>query len=279
MMHSLAARLLYLPGSAIVTPGGARMAPERWLSAPAAPPPIERGQPGGGALVMPDKPKRVLQSALLAAAQTPETGLRLKTAIMTFAFRTEFEPLARKAQGSLAYRAEIPDDANGALTQEERREWARIKSRLTSFLLTRLKAGQVEARGFVQGAASSSVTISAEWWRDAVVNLDEGSAEAHGVKYSGVMVAWPAARPVEPAPAPAVPARSKAKGGRPTQHDWKPFATEMMRLLALDGGNMSRTELKRSMLNWCALKYEEPAANRTIEKMVDELLPPDILPD
>lgn len=111
--------------------------------------------------------------------------------------------------------------------------------------------------------------------------------EEYGVLWHGILLdaqdllrLWP----VTDIGAPTVPYRhpepeaGQRRGGRPPKHDWKPFRLEVSRRLALDGGHMSLTAFRKSMKEWVAQNMPEPGPDeRTIERQLDEQVPPDVL--
>jgi hypothetical protein len=66
--------------------------------------------------------------------------------------------------------------------------------------------------------------------------------------------------------------RRVGRGGRPAVHDWRPFTTEIIRIAALDGGETTKSELKRRMKAWADLNMESVPEDRTLERKVDELV-------
>ena len=71
----------------------------------------------------------------------------------------------------------------------------------------------------------------------------------------------------------------KSKGGNPGRDDWPPFVHEISRRLILDGGNLTRTELRKYMKSWAASNMRTPPDDRTIERKIDEQVPSDVWPD
>ncbi len=79
---------------------------------------------------------------------------------------------------------------------------------------------------------------------------------------------------VKPVPPPATSKRNK--GGRPEREDWISFDREMMRPLALDGGNLSRTAFRRAMKDWAAHNMQPVPDDRTIDRRIDTRTPSDV---
>lgn len=73
--------------------------------------------------------------------------------------------------------------------------------------------------------------------------------------------------------------KPRGAGGRPPVHNWKPFQDEIIRLLYLDGGHIKIKDLKLHMKEWTALNMQTTPEVRTIERKVDEILPPGLLPE
>lgn len=69
-----------------------------------------------------------------------------------------------------------------------------------------------------------------------------------------------------------------ARGGLPPVHGWRNFTTEVVRVAALDGMEITKGELKRRMKAWTATAMESAPDDRTIEKKVDEIAG-DVFPD
>jgi hypothetical protein len=76
---------------------------------------------------------------------------------------------------------------------------------------------------------------------------------------------------------PAGVRRTRNQGGHPARDDWVLFDQEVMRLFALDGGDLTRTELRKRMKNWAAQNMTNPPDDRTIERHLDRLVPDGIL--
>lgn len=73
--------------------------------------------------------------------------------------------------------------------------------------------------------------------------------------------------------------KPRGAGGRPPVHNWKPFQDEIIRLLYLDGDHIKIKNLKLHMTEWAALNMQTTPELRTIERKVDEILPPGLLPE
>ncbi|TDG30608.1 hypothetical protein [Paracraurococcus ruber] len=71
----------------------------------------------------------------------------------------------------------------------------------------------------------------------------------------------------------------RSLGGRPPRHDWKPFNQEVVARLALDAGDLKRGELYEHMKRWALDNMDTTPDDRTVEKMVAELLRPGVIPD
>lgn len=176
-------------------------------------------------------------------------------------------------------RAVLPSYVPGSFNFAEQQDWQSNQRILSSALRTSLRRRLVHATG--KNAASPStetIKIQAEWWDHAVLDVDASAAEAHGVRYTGILV-FPVRETPQAAPPFPPPPETKSRGGRPPKFDWQPFATEMMRRLALDGGDVTRTELKRAMREWSAEHFDPAPDPRSVERMVDHLLPDGITPD
>jgi hypothetical protein len=72
-------------------------------------------------------------------------------------------------------------------------------------------------------------------------------------------------------------ARDRNSGGRPPRADWKRFDQQTVRIIALDGGHLTRTELRKRMKAFAAENMTEPPDDRTIERRLDDLVPDDVL--
>lgn len=73
--------------------------------------------------------------------------------------------------------------------------------------------------------------------------------------------------------------KQRAAGGRPPIHKWKPFYDEVIRLLYIDRGQLTTGDLRRQMKQWTAFKMRTAPEERTIEREIDKILPPDLLPE
>ena len=71
--------------------------------------------------------------------------------------------------------------------------------------------------------------------------------------------------------------RNRNAGGRPPRADWKHFDQQTVRIVALDGGHLTRTELRRRMKAFAAENMTDPPDDRTIDKRLDVLVPDDVL--
>ena len=58
-----------------------------------------------------------------------------------------------------------------------------------------------------------------------------------------------------------------------------PLTREVNRVLALDGGHISRTQLKGRMKTWAAQNMKPTPDDRTIGRKADELVAPDVVPE
>jgi hypothetical protein len=72
------------------------------------------------------------------------------------------------------------------------------------------------------------------------------------------------------------PAPKRRAGGRPERDDWPVFDQEMMRRLALDGGNLTLRAFKRAMKDWAAQNMDPAPDDRTIERRIDIRAPTDV---
>lgn len=65
------------------------------------------------------------------------------------------------------------------------------------------------------------------------------------------------------------------KVSRP-RHDWRLFDQELSRSLTLDGGHLTRTELRKTMKEWADANMTPTPDDRTIEKRLDTKVPDDL---
>jgi hypothetical protein len=84
-------------------------------------------------------------------------------------------------------------------------------------------------------------------------------------------------RPTELAVNSKPPPRRPSVGGRPSRADWQPFDQQAVRIIGLDGGNLTRTELRKRMKAFAADKMTDPPDDRTIDRRLDYLVPADLL--
>ena len=185
-----------------------------------------------------------------------------------------------------AERQEIADWKKTKSKQNQAREEARRRIR------------RVLGNGWEQATAQRSdgkhIELAAEPWRtlEGVKVLWTGNVTTNGLFAEMVPAKdWPVFVPesavqkcldAEWTPGPASPANREAivrhAGGRPPKHDWTPFIQQLVRIAWLDGGNLTRTELRRQMKVWAAANMPD-ADDRTIEKKLVELVPDDLLTD
>jgi hypothetical protein len=188
-------------------------------------------------------------------------------------------------------------------------------SEADNLLLEAARRGVIRSRGVQSGSDKPRDMDPADW---AVVRIVEDRPEpgakwlvsegGWGTFWRGVLVArddvvkeWPpfgeaprAASHEEPASAtpPAavipssepIPAAStppkRNKGGRPERDDWLSFDQEVMRRLALDGGNLTLSAFKRGMKDWAGQNMDPVPDDRTIERRIDRRVPKDVfVPD
>jgi hypothetical protein len=83
--------------------------------------------------------------------------------------------------------------------------------------------------------------------------------------------------PVRVAPSVAVPPDGK-RGPRPPE-DRDAFNLEVGRRLALDGGNVRRTQFLTEMKQWAANKLEPVPDDRTIERWFNRIVDRGVLPE
>jgi hypothetical protein len=75
-------------------------------------------------------------------------------------------------------------------------------------------------------------------------------------------------------------AQGRNKGGRPPREDQERFNQEVTSRLALDGGNMTLTQFRKQMKDWADENLKpEPPDDRTVERWIDKLVPPGLLPE
>ena len=73
--------------------------------------------------------------------------------------------------------------------------------------------------------------------------------------------------------------RPTAKGGAPPRADRDNFIRELIRRLALDGGNISRTQFVKDMKQWADDNMNPPPDGRTVERWITHYVPPGVWPD
>jgi hypothetical protein len=95
----------------------------------------------------------------------------------------------------------------------------------------------------------------------------------------GVRVPQPDASTNAPASdgSPSVSARRRSAGGRPQRDDWWLFDREVNRIVGIDGGYLTRTELRRRMKLWAAQHMAEPPDDRTIDRRTDRSVSDEVL--
>ena len=69
------------------------------------------------------------------------------------------------------------------------------------------------------------------------------------------------------------------KGGPPTHLERDDFDREVVRRLTLDGGNLSRTQLRKDMKQWASDNMKQTPDPRTVERWIDRLVLPGLLHD
>ena len=70
---------------------------------------------------------------------------------------------------------------------------------------------------------------------------------------------------------------SSRRGGRPPRSDWQLIDQQTVREIALGGGNLTRTELRKRMKAFADENITDPPGDRTIERRLDGLVPDDVL--
>lgn len=77
-----------------------------------------------------------------------------------------------------------------------------------------------------------------------------------------------------------VPSGKRANaGGRPQLHDWGAFTREITRIIALDGGHLSRLELRKKAKDWVDENFATRPDDRTIERKLDDIVDPSVYTD
>ena len=70
--------------------------------------------------------------------------------------------------------------------------------------------------------------------------------------------------------------RRSNRGGRPPG-DWTKFDREMIRIIALDAGYLTSTELRKRMKDWAPGHMAKPPADRTIDRHITNLVADGVL--
>ncbi|HTH99555.1 MAG TPA: hypothetical protein VL752_01310 [Acidisoma sp.] len=70
--------------------------------------------------------------------------------------------------------------------------------------------------------------------------------------------------------------RTTGKGGRPRHVERDAFVQEVTRRLALDGGYVTLTAFRSYMKAWAEINLSNPPAERTVERWIDQSVPPGI---
>jgi hypothetical protein len=244
----------------------------------------------------------------------PEGLMLLRTAVEEIA--AEVDPTSMAVQKPYAaLRAESLNPLNALsllpvsselpkpLTEAERQEiddWEQIKSKQNEAREeARRRIRRILGNGWEHATAQRSdgthIKLAAEPWRtkEGTRALSSGNLIANGIFTEEPMDAaesWPVFvegsivqkcldpkwKPVPSPTAANNQARVQRTGGRPPKHDWLPFTRKVIRLAFLDGGNLTRTELRKQMKDWAEVNMPD-ADDRTVEKKLAELVPDDLL--
>ena len=70
-----------------------------------------------------------------------------------------------------------------------------------------------------------------------------------------------------------------SKGGAPPRRDQVDFNHEVVRRLTLDGGDVSLTQIRNEMKQWASDHMKQPLDDRTVERWINRLVAPGLLPD
>ncbi len=127
----------------------------------------------------------------------PDEGLELHLAVTFYAedqtWARHYSALSVLALIPAKYVPREPDHPDvtlrdrGPLTGTERSIMRSLEVALLEDLLKRLQGGQLVATGFPPGNIEP-VRLPPTWWRFAKIDLETGSAEANGVRLSGLLV-------------------------------------------------------------------------------------------
>ena len=110
----------------------------------------------------------------------------------------------------------------------------------------------------------------------------EKEVTCHALLFEGCKIqeVWPNDPNVEYDLTPkAPPPNTPRRGGRPATHNWDEFTRELTLFVGLDGGNVTRLELRKHMKEWAAVNWKAPPDERTIERKLDDLVSPQVYTD
>lgn len=93
-----------------------------------------------------------------------------------------------------------------------------------------------------------------------------------------LLAEWPNPEPTDDEAAretsvPAAKRRGSNPGGRPPTHEWQLFRRELVRLVALDGGDLRRGALIAHMKVWAGRNMTTDPSDRSIEREAADLVP------
>jgi hypothetical protein len=181
-------------------------------------------------------------------------------------WRREREDAERFAQAMLRQAlgdGDLPSEimlASGRLTPVRPEAWR------TNDALSALETGRLRWRydswqaAVIEGPVMIPKAAFAAWLRPSA-KPDAAPSPPAATAAGGVAatIAGPTPTPVASAPL------KRDKGGRPEREDWASFDREMMRRLALDGGDLTLPAFKRGMKDWAAENMDPVPDDAPIE--------------
>jgi hypothetical protein len=167
--------------------------------------------------------------------------------------------------------------ASTPLTSYEFAEMVSWGNALAEDLRLFLTKGDLLAKGFLPGSIDH-LSIPADWWRGATLDLERNAATANGTTLTGLVITPPEALQRAPIRGANSEAYRRRSGGRPSTHNWADFRDEVLRFVELDAPRLDLSTLRKRMKDWAELNMQPAPDDRTIEKKIAELLPADLIP-
>ena len=153
------------------------------------------------------------------------------------------------------------------------------RDKAENHLLDMLANGDMPAEAIGEDGSPNRLPVELWRGRDRLAALREGNAPGFGAVVVSERALSAALAGETLLLAQKMPAKPRSAGGRPPTHDWDEFTAELVEVMALDKGYITRTELRARMKNWAAEHMEPQPDDRTIEKKIDRLVRPNLTSD